>query len=605
MSDQHGPYGSGVLHLPTELVVDPVTVDRLARQLEAAPDDIIGVVAPVAELPPGSSTRAHAEWRSLLPLDDATDAEPTEAHVTGAVLLRAGSEASVTTDAVTLPPGIVRTDPGAVTHRRRVEPADDHPADQEARSPFPWRPVVLFLALGTEPLARERVESVDRLLDELLDVDVEPRLAGRGTVPAPRRHRPCAPTAATVAALAPEVIVALDADALEQAPGWCTRRGTVLVDMTRSSRDGEVDGDVELVSWQIGRQPTRLRARVGPAVTAATLARLVNRLAAGPQPVPPTDAAVHAGTDHDLETAVDLRGATVAPPRRSIELRAVHPDRSGGPLLEGLADRLRRAGHLAGSTTADPSDVLLVIDPDDDLDRLTDLGPGSGAVAADPQVVDQLRARGVRAQLVPLMTPTARQEALRAAGAAPLASSGGVIGWTFLDIARPVGPVSGALAAAIVALLDDRPDLEVEIVTPDGSVPEALVDHPQVRVLPGRPDPGAQARWTAHVLTVDEDARTPSLLSLPLLEAAHAGVPTLLAPGPSRVVGGLADPRLVVDRPTSASAWAGPLQLLLDGDDRPARSAWACRTAEALECIEVTDLVIARLLGWLDREHPG
>ena len=40
MSDPLGPYGSGVLHVPTDLTIDPVTVDRMARQLADAPDEI-------------------------------------------------------------------------------------------------------------------------------------------------------------------------------------------------------------------------------------------------------------------------------------------------------------------------------------------------------------------------------------------------------------------------------------------------------------------------------------------------------------------------------------------------------------------------------------
>ncbi len=620
MSDQHGPYGSGVLHLPTDLVIDPVTVDRLVRQLEAAPGEVIGIVGPVAELPVGSSTRTHAEWRSLEPFGEASDAEPVAQLVTGAVLLRDGLEATVAADTVTLPAGLVRTDPGAVVHRHRVEPAEDLPAGDEARSPFPWRPVVLFLATGTGPIAPDRLEQVELLVDDLLDVDVEPRLATHGPVAGRRRQRPCAPNAATVAALAPDVIVALDESALAQAPAWCTRRGTVLVDMTRPLPDDEVDReldeDIELISWQIGRHPTRLRARVRPTIGAAALAQLVNRLAAGPQPAPPVDRAIDHFIDHAAESATPVElGQSIhrpidPPPIRTITLLRPETATGTGPLLDGLADRMARAGHDV-RRSADPAgeatgDRVLVVEPGDDLEQLPDLGPGSRAVAADPVVVDQLRARGVRTQLIPVMTPSARQDALRAAGEAPMASSSGVIGWSLggdggTTTTTTDDLVTGALASGLVELLDERPNLEVEIVrlvAADGSLPAPLVDHPQVRLLAGRPDPGEQARWTVHVLTAPDGTLPPSP---PLLEAAHCGVPTLLAAGAAGAVGGLADPRLVVHDPTSPDAWSAPLRHLLDGDDRAARSAWARDTADGLERDEATDLVIARLLGWLGR----
>jgi hypothetical protein len=115
----------------------------------------------------------------------------------------------------------------------------------------------------------------------------------------------------------------------------------------------------------------------------------------------------------------------------------------------------------------------------------------------------------------------------------------------------------------------------------------------------GRPDPGEQARWTAHVVTAGGDGPP---VEVALLEAAHAGVPTLLPVTTARAVGGLADPLLVVEEPSAPISWTAPLQLLLDGDDRPARSAWALATSDALEQPDATDLVVARLLGWLGRE---
>jgi len=199
---------------------------------------------------------------------------------------------------------------------------------------------------------------------------------------------------------------------------------------------------------------------------------------------------------------------------------------------------------------------------------------------------------------VPLMTPLDRQRALRSAAEAAVPSSGGAIGWTVLGRCGTDDPVTGAVADALLGLLDARPDLGVEIVADPASVPATLAEHPQVRLVAGRPDAGEQARWTAHVVTAGDEAPPADGA---LLEAAHAGVPTLVPLATARAVGGLADPLLVVDEPTTPAGWTAPLQLLLDDDARPARSAWALATSEALEREAATDLVIARLLGWLDR----
>ena len=77
--------------------------------------------------------------------------------------------------------------------------------------------------------------------------------------------------------------------------------------------------------------------------------------------------------------------------------------------------------------------------------------------------------------------------------------------------------------------------------------------------------------------------------------------------------GALADPRLVVptsdDAPASPQVWADLLRRLLDGpdtrSDREGRSARARACAEALDAPGATDLVVSRLLGWLDRRGRG
>ena len=85
-----------------------------------------------------------------------------------------------------------------------------------------------------------------------------------------------------LAALAPDVIVTLDDQALErcqQLPGL--PRATTIV-----ACSGQADG-LSMVPWTIGSASGRLRARIGTDVEAAAVADLARRLAAGPPPVAP------------------------------------------------------------------------------------------------------------------------------------------------------------------------------------------------------------------------------------------------------------------------------------------------------------------------------
>ena len=673
MNHPHGPYGSCVLELPADLIIDPVTTDRLVRQLATAPDAVVGVVALRIDVPPGSSTRVQAEWQSLQPLDATHDLDaPADGHrIDGAVLLRPGIEATTDGDRVLVPQGILRVDPGSVVHSAIVGASPDQDASDAGRSPFPWRPVVLFLA--TDPVDPAGTGAgLEVLIDALLDLDVEPRLAAPMAPIARRRHGPCAPTAATVEHLAPDVIVALDDAALATAPSWCTRRGTVIVDMTAAvdDRDG-----IELQSWQIDRHPGRVRARVSPAVAAADLARLVSRLAAGPQPVPPTDRGdpgvpgdpVVLGESGVLgksnvlgESSVDVGLDPGAPASPAVVVGTIRTivvveprDLADRPLLDGLADRLVLAGHQVRRSPLEPAvhddaavaDVLFVADPDrravaalvtgrartgrptvlvvdavdaDHLDQVArlhldlglDLDPELSryvvAVAADHDIVAELRREDVATQLVPVMTPAPRYEALRSAGEHPMPPSNPVIGWTMpTPTANPTAgaeidddPTVQAISAGLLELLAERPDITLEVAGAEAA-PDRFRDHPQVVAHAGRPDAGEQARWTAHVSTPRGVADLTALL-----EAAHAGVPTLLAAADARWVGGLADTRLAIDPASAPDAWSAPLRQLLDGRDRPARSRRARQAGLTLDSPQASDLVVSRLLGWLDRRRP-
>ena len=119
--------------------------------------------------------------------------------------------------------------------------------------------------------------------------------------------RPCAPVEATIQALHPDVIITLDDAAAEMAPVWCRdSRSTVLVELA-------IDPSViQLVSWQIGHDEGRLRARIGQAVDTRPLARLVNRLCSGPQPVPSPPCQGHAGRPHGRSASFGPTGRNPA-----------------------------------------------------------------------------------------------------------------------------------------------------------------------------------------------------------------------------------------------------------------------------------------------------
>src|SRR5207248_433523 len=111
------------------------------------------------------------------------------------------------------------------------------------------------------------------------------RIAALGVWTGRSLTRPVRPGEASFRALAPDIVVTMDAAAAARVDDWCAGdRATVVVAWDPDLRD-----PMELVSWQIGRASGRLRARIGPRVESPAFASLVGRLCAGPQPMPPVD----------------------------------------------------------------------------------------------------------------------------------------------------------------------------------------------------------------------------------------------------------------------------------------------------------------------------
>src|SRR5689334_15473 len=210
------------LVVPEGLVIDESARERLARQLAAAPDEVLGVAAEVASLVPGASYRVHAEWMAL---ETPATLTPAAGAVRGAVLVRAGVPFSVDDGRVSVDRGAVVVDPGAHAHDPHHPLGPLVAASGRGRPPFPRRPVVVFLgceAPGDDWLVR--------LVNRLVRRDVEARIAVPDVVAGLHLTRPCRAEEASIRALAPDVVVTLDDAAAARVDDWCAGdRSTVAV----------------------------------------------------------------------------------------------------------------------------------------------------------------------------------------------------------------------------------------------------------------------------------------------------------------------------------------------------------------------------------------
>ena len=267
---------SAELVVPTGWVIDWITRDRLERALATAPADVAGVAAWGGPLPPGSSYRTYAEWRALEARMDRLT--PVDGPIRAAVLVRPGVAADSDAGEVTLE-GRVMSVSGTHAHDPAAEVEDLSPASAEGRSPFPVRPIVVFLSCDGAPGAW-----VAPLVNGLVESDVEARIASARIPRGPHLTRPCSASVESMRALVPDTLVTLDDGAREVADDWCgSERSTTIVDV-----DPDTGSVVTLVDWHIGRASGRIRARIRPDADAPTVAALVSRLTAGPQPLPPS-----------------------------------------------------------------------------------------------------------------------------------------------------------------------------------------------------------------------------------------------------------------------------------------------------------------------------
>jgi hypothetical protein len=254
------------LAVPEGWVVDHATRRRLQHRLAHAESTWAGVVAERGDLPAGASYRVHAERRALA--SESKVRAVSGPWVQGAALVRPGVGWEVADDGVWVEGGELLGDDGAVVHDpwRPLGSLED--ASPLGRPLVP-RPIALFLGLEDDPYLADWVRG---LVNNLLARDVEGRIA----VPSPTagRHltRPCTPTEQSVAALAPEVIVALDDGAVEQSAAWLRRRVFGLVRLTPDT-NAEVTVESVWVGWR-----RHLEARIGRGVEPGSMADVVQLL---------------------------------------------------------------------------------------------------------------------------------------------------------------------------------------------------------------------------------------------------------------------------------------------------------------------------------------
>jgi hypothetical protein len=625
----------GRLVVPEGLVIDEVARERLIRQLERQPAEVKGVAAEVGALPPGASYRVHAEWRSLEPLSAHIAAS---AAVRGAVLLRPNVRFEVS-DGLVGVDGAIVVDGGAHVHDPWAPVGPLLDASNRGRPPFPRRPVVVFAATEIDPAGADWAR---RMVNRLVRREVEGRLALAAVAEGFHLTRPCRSGAASIRALAPDVIVTLDAGAAEQAADWCrTDRSTVLIELVDEPAIVQ-----ELVSWQIDHARGRVRAQISRRVGAPSLARLVHRLSAGPHPAPPTDQAVEAGSARAVRENWGSRLAT----RPMCVMVTGTPSRGASARLEGLVDHLEASGvrvvDVPVEQTVPPGAreaalmVLVGVDGSAAVTELIeerasqrratvlDVDPaavsastgGSSAplvsrtlaqlavecgyvVTPTAAVRTALRDLQVRSLVVPAMLTRARAAALRSAGVAPGPRDAVVAGWYVGWAGETLPDYLDAVAEGLAKTLADRSDVRIDVVGDEDRIPMPLRRHDRVSVIAFPPEPEAIARWAVHVWTprivggeLVDDLGT-------LIESSFAGVPSLLPLPARRAMDGVAAKEFMVSRYDEPEGWAAALSRLLGEDHTRAVGAHeARRWSHTVHGSTACRASVNRLLGWA---HQG
>lgn len=616
--------------MPEGWVIDSTSRRHLARTLECAGQHISGVVAEVALLPPGSSYRVVAERRALGPPRTSVT---SHLEVEGAVLLRPGSTFELRDGAVLVGDGALLVDHGASAHDPWRALDDIEEASPDGRPPFTYRPTVVFLGLEPDP---DLADWVRRSVNNLVRRSTEGRIA----VPQPtgglHLTSPCAPVEASIAALRPDVVIALDRAASDVAARWSgADRSAVVIELSQDTTEA-----VELVSWQIGRAHGRLRARVGRGIGAVALEDLVRRLCAGPQPLPPGEAA---------------QGGLRIRPRRRSKRRAsslvalvAAPSTAQAARYAALAEHVAaRGSRLTVSRVADgpppetarTADVVVVSglsgsSPVHDLSELrrasglstvVDLGSQDlrrqghvlrapslspealslvrtcgAASTTSTKVQESLTDLGIRCLVLPTLLSEAHADRLRTLRGAHVTESATVLGWHTGAAGDPGDDTETIPLDLLADLLDRRTDLTVELVGNNTRLARSLARHPRLTVDQGDPPAGSILRWRAQVWAPlatqaigGEDVRA-------VVDAHHLGVPTVVAASSQPAIEGLVPAALTLG---GSGRSLGLVGQLLDGDRLWRHwSDAVVQLSASLDAPSTSASVANRFLGWLSSE---
>lgn len=608
-------------------VLDPLAAARLLHQLHSAPSAIVGVAARVGALPPGSSYRVHAERQALLPLDAVTPA--TESRVRGAIVLRPGishdvSDGMISVDA---PAGSLLIDRGAHVHDPSSLPSPLGPATTLSRPPFPWRPVVAFVARET---ASEVGDWARALVNDLVAHDIEGRLVMTEVPAGPHLTAACTPDDESIAALRPDVLVPIDTAARDATDRWVTRDPSpMIIDLVDDLASG-----VEAASWRLGSSSGRVRGRVGRQADAESLAQLVQRLCAGPHPLALTAQVDEPPARREWREGIDTLVSVIRPPSRptAVAARSVaaltgSSDGSSGH-VEGLLDHLDAAGHVCDlhnlrngwPNDLDTADVVVLQSvPAPEARAFVERHRGSGrpivvdvvpddpdgvelavlcgmAISTSQRITVELNDLGVRAHTLPALMTRARDAELRGLRAQEAIPDHAVAlrieRWTDVD-----GLVLQALAKAVNQLLEDDRELELLLVDRERVLPGLAPElSDRVSVLDEPPTALELSRCLAQVwLGADAEFQ-------PLVEASHMGLATVLEAGNPGALASRHPSELMVDRGADSDAWTEAIRPLVS---EPGTRIRLCREivrhSDTLNGASASATVVSRFLGWLDR----
>lgn len=605
--DADAPVDSPQLVVPPELSLAPMGAQRLRSTLAMIDTRYDALCAPATVIPPGSSITTDTLRRAIHP-------EPLRPLLTtnarGAIAVRTSGAASVV-DATSVDfSGLTEVfeDRSVPAHLvwQMSELAD---AVDEGRPPFPSSTVVVFL--GT--IVDDDVDDIARgWVNDLVRLGVEARLAIVAPPPGLHLSGPCSPTVASLNAIRPDVVVALDDGALAMVNAWAPSHAVVCAMLSQDCVDNVV------VTPNPGALGTN--ASVGRRSTGREIQELTARLASGPWAVHPAAPHTPLPDDDDVPAAVaPARNIAIVadmPGARFIESRLV------GEALESFGEAfhlpftvasglagIRRVGRFAtdvavtaaggGNASVDrrvaarigaglttvcwvhAADIVADRDATHGIARLQPLAhqrvtEAGLAVVPSPAAQRYLSDLGVTSAVAPLALRASMAERLALIGATPRRGAP-VIGWIIDPGGAAPAPSTPAIAEAVVALLADDPSIRVEIVAPRGWTHEQLAANSRVTIATNAPAIATVGRWWGQIWS--PSSRQVRVLGQvgPLVEAAAAGLPTVMTHADAAHAGLLTDPALLIRDRLDPDEWRSHITAICDAT---VRSAAADRTQQ-------------------------